>query len=174
MNKILYETSFIGNPKSFSTHMIGIVESVVILILIILTIIKERSKKEEYSQDNGKYFLYMLKSAFLLIFAFAWTVFSFLYVVGTIEEYREVVLGYRKGEYREVEGIVENYTDSKMPTFTVNGVKFKISEYISTWGYTYRHNENVITGDGQQLKIRYIPSSSGSNSIVYIEEIVDE
>ena len=34
MNKILYETSFIGNPKSFSTHMIDIVQSVVILILI--------------------------------------------------------------------------------------------------------------------------------------------
>lgn len=66
MNKILYEISVIGKPKSFSTHMIDIVQSVVILILIIYTIKRERSKKEEYSQDNGKYFLDMVKNVFSL------------------------------------------------------------------------------------------------------------
>lgn len=174
MNKILYETSFIGNPKSFSTHIIDIIQAVGSLILIIYIIKKERSKKEEYSQDNGQYFLYMFKSAFLFVFALIWGVLSCLGVIGTIAGYREVVLGYKRGEYQEVEGIVENYTDSKTHTFTVNGVEFKVSEFVSTWGYTYRHNENVITGDGQHLKIRYIPGSSGSNRIVYIEEIADE
>ena len=96
-------------------------------------------------------------------------------VSNLVSKYGEIVLGYKRGEYREVEGIVEDYTDYKNnDTFTVNGVNFQISSVFYTWEYTYWKRKNVITGDGQHLKIRYIPSSYGSNSIVYIEEIADE
>ena len=90
--------------------------------------------------------------------------------IGEIWAYKEIILGYKKGEYREVEGIVEDYRESKVDRFTVNGVEFEIPLYSLTWGYTYWHDENVITGDGQHLRIRYMPP----NFIVYIEEIVDE
>ncbi len=175
MNKILYEASYIGNPKSFLNYIVSVIESIVILIFVIYMIKQEKSVKEEYSGNKGKdYLLYKFKYNFLIVCAFIWGVISWFESGAAIMGYREVVLGYKRGEYREVEGIVEDYTDSKMHTFTVNGVEFMVSEFVSTWGYTYRRNENVITGDGQHLKIRYIPGSSGSNSIVYIEEIVDE
>ena len=73
--------------------------------------------------------------------------------------YREDILGYKWGQYREVEGIVEDYSGSKVQTFTVNGVEFEISEYNATWGYSYWKGKNVITGDGQHLKIDIYPVS---------------
>ena len=93
-------------------------------------------------------------------------------VSNLVSKYGEIVLGYKRGEYREVEGIVEDYTDYKNnDTFTVNGVNFQISSVFYTWEYTYWKGKNVITGDGQHLKIRYIPSSYGSNSIAFYLEI---
>ena len=168
MNKILYEASYIGNPKSFSFFIEDVIEAIMLLILVIVaiyTLKKERGVKEEYCE-------YALKHFFLTVFALFGGVFGLLYLVETILGYNEDILGYKRGEYREVEGFVEDYTDSKTHTFTVNGVEFKVSAYVQTWGYTYvKSDQNVITGDGQHLRIRYIPHSSGSNTIVYIEEI---
>lgn len=176
MNQVLYEASYIGNPKSFFGNIMDGMTSITILIVIIVTIYalkKERRVEEEYSGNKSKgYSLYVLKFFFLSLGAFIWGVYSLFAVGGTIWLYNKDILGYKRGEYREVEGFVEDYTDAKTHTFTVNGVEFKVSAYIKTWGYTYwKSDQNVITGDGQHLKIRYIPYSSGSNTIVYIEEI---
>ena len=168
MSKILYEASYIGNPKSFSFYIVDVIRAIMLLILVIVaiyTLKKERGVKEEYCE-------YALKHFSLTVFALFGGVFGLLYLVETILGYNEDILGYKRGEYREVEGFVEDYTDSKTHTFTVNGVEFTVSAYEQTWGYTYvKSDQNVITGDGQHLKIRYIPHSSGSNTIVYIEEI---
>lgn len=94
-------------------------------------------------------------------------------IILMIMNYNKTILGYKKGKYFEVEGIVENYEEhSHGYTFRVNGKKFKVSESnFADWGYSYwALDEDVITGDRQHLRIRYIPP----DSIVYIEEIVDE
>ena len=164
MNKILYEASYIGSPKCFSSHLIVTIWSIGVLILFIYGVKRERKLREDSS-------IYI----WAFIFALIWGWSSFSDIGESVSEYREVILGYKEGNYREVEGIVEDYTEHKNnDTFTVNEIEFEVSGIVSTWGYTFRRNENVITGDGQHLKIRYIPNSSGSNCIVYIEEIVDE
>jgi len=164
VNKILYETSYIGNTKCFFNHLFDIIWLVCIYIAGIYTIKKKRLKEEHNSQ-------YVL----CIIVMFTIGLSELLNVSNLVSKYSEIVLGYKGGRYWEVEGIVEDYTDYKNnDTFTVNGVDFEISSVFYTWEYTYRPNENVITGDGQHLKIRYIPGSSGSNRIVYIEEIADE
>ncbi len=168
MPRVLYEASYIGNPKSFSFFIEDIIESIMILILVIVaiyTLKKESGVKEEYCG-------YALKHFSLTVFALFGGVFGLLYLVSTILNYNEEILEYKRGKYSEVEGFVEDYTDSKTHTFTVNGVEFEVSAFVQTWGYTYaKSDNNVITGDGQHLKIRYMPHSSGSNTIVYIEEI---
>lgn len=176
MNKILYEASYIGNSKSFYSSVVSVIESIgilIVIIVIIYTLKKERDVEEEYRGNKDKeYFLYVFKYIFLSIFALIWGLGTLLELGGSILGYDEVILGYKRGKYREVEGFVEDYTDAKTHTFTVGGVEFTVSAYISTWGYTYwKSDQNVITGDGQHLRIRYIPRSSGSNTIVYIEEI---
>lgn len=50
-----------------------------------------------------------------------------LVIIGTIKSWDEDILVYKKGKYREVEGIVEDYTDTKNGyTFTVDGVEFEV------------------------------------------------
>ncbi len=178
MNRILYETSYIGNPKCFAGHLVDVIEIIGVLIIIICWFKQKKGEKEEYSESSGKeYFFYQIKSIGIFIFIFIWWIISLLDIDAFISGYRESVLGYMKGEYREIKGIVEDYTDTKNGyTFTIDGIEFEVSTIVHAydWGYTYGRNKNVITGDGQFLKIKYIPSSFGSNSIVYIEEIVDE
>ncbi|MDE7197412.1 MAG: hypothetical protein K2O15_00855 [Lachnospiraceae bacterium] len=164
MNKILYEASYIGSPKCFSSHLIVTIWSIGFVMLLIYAVKRERKLRKDSSRYIG-----------FAIAALIWGWSGFSDIGESVSEYREVILGYKEGNYREVEGIVEDYTEHKNnDTFTVNGIEFEVSGIVSTWGYTFRRNENVITGDGQHLKIRYIPNSSGSNCIVYIEEIVDE
>lgn len=164
MNKILYETSYIGNTKCFLNHLYDISCFAWVFIGSIYLIKKKRLKEEH----NSQYVIYV-------IVLFILGLSELLDVSNLVSKYGEIVLEYKGGRYWEVEGIVEDYTDYKNnDTFTVNGVDFEISSVFYTWEYTYRPNENVITGDGQHLKIRYIPGSSGSNRIVYIEEIADE
>lgn len=70
-----------------------------------------------------------------------------------------------------MEGIVEDYEEGIKgdESFTINGVEFEVRRHAAAWGYTlFFTKDSVITGNGQHLRIRYIPTS---NSIVYIEEI---
>lgn len=151
MNKILYEASYIGSPKIFCDQLSSVILTIVFLILVLFMLKKARQEKETYSRNAGKeYFLYRFKYIFLSIFVLILGLSSFVEVCGTILTYDDIILGYKRGEYREIEGIVEDYPPSgaKVKTFTVNGVEFQISEYNVTWGYTYWHGKNVITGNG--------------------------
>lgn len=170
MNKILYEASYVGSSKGF----FNIVMVIIMLTLVCLSLVyKIRKLKKEHSENEEKgNFIYKGECALDYIGLTVFGTAGLIIIVIAIVVYGKVILGYKwRGEYREVEGVVEEYKDKpNFITFTINGVKFNISGHNLTWGYTYWQGENVITGDGQHLKIRYIPP----NAIVYIEEIADE
>ncbi len=170
MNKILYEASYVGSSKGF----FNIAMVIIMLALVCLSLVfKIRKLEREHSENREKgNFLYRVGCALDYIGLAVFGTVGLVTIVSVIVVYGRVILGYKwRGEYREVEGVVEEYKDKPTYiTFAINGVKFDVSGYDLTWGYTYWHGENVITGEGQHLRIRYIPP----DFIVYIEEIADE
>ncbi len=172
MNKILYEASYIGNARGFANNVMVVSMLIFFFIMLSYAAKKNKKKKNENSTNTGKeYFIYMAHYVWYSFFAVIFGIAALTTVMGLLLGYHQVILGYKRGEYRKVEGIVEDYMDQKDGcTFTVDGIEFEINTASLTWGYLYWHGKNVITGDGQHLKIRYIPRS---NSIVYIEEIVE-
>ena len=168
---ILYEASYIGSSKVFLNNVMVVGEMAFAFLLCFFRAKKAKMLIEKNVSNVRKdYFTHKIHYIVFSIFAVFFGIVLLILVLGMILGYNNVILRYKRGEYREVEGIVEDYRDSKVDRFTVNGVEFEISEYNATWGYSYWHNENVVEGDGQHLKIRYLPP----NRIVYIEEIADE
>ena len=98
-----------------------------------------------------------------------------LLVLSWINDYKNIVIPYKNGNYVEIEGTVENYSVSlreNVEYFTVDGVRFECSYGSPMWGYQkQRKNEIIISG--RHLKIRYIPFRH-ENVIVYIEQMVPE
>ena len=78
------------------------------------------------------------------------------------------------GKYNTVEGYVEDFVP--MPpsghpyeSFSINDICFQYSDYLITMGYRKaRYFGGVIKGNGQYLRIYYIPSDN--NYIIKIEE----
>ena len=93
--------------------------------------------------------------------------------------HKNIITAYRNGQYETAEGYVENFTPQPIhghatEHFEIDGVQFVYSEHESLQGYnaTY-YKGGVVRGDGQQLRIRYIPYEPWDrNVIVQIEEIV--
>lgn len=165
INKILYEASYIGSPKSFFMHAITIVMLVFVTVRSICRL--KRIQDTNIEEMNFRYKVNCIQEYIVMV---VFGIVGLLVIIGTINSWNEDILGYKKGKYREVEGIVEDYTDTKNGyTFTVKGVEFEVSMAVLTWGYTYRYKKDVITGDGQHLRIRY----TWPTTILYIEEIVD-
>ena len=105
-------------------------------------------------------------------------IFTFVTVIGliiSIKGYAGTVIQYKHGDYIEVEGVVEEYhftSAGRFPveTFTLDGVDFKCPDGV--WGYRpSRENGGVVRGNGQHLRIRYIPDKNGK-VIVYIEQLM--
>lgn len=95
--------------------------------------------------------------------------------------YNKLSTAYKSGSYKTTEGYVENFDPMpvqghKYESFTVGGIDFYYSDYEIIQGY---HNSKakggVITGNGQHLKIGYVPytdsNSRDQNIIIYMEEI---
>lgn len=160
MNKVLFEVSYIGSPSGFFYIMLFISLWTIGLIYEV--------KKKHSTNDKKEYLFYKIDYFGTVFFAIVYFVIMF----GLIITYGDVVIGYKLGKYCEVEGVVENYTKAKyVETFTVDNVEFKTSGVEMAWGYVWPLNKHsVIIGNGQHLKIRYIPNTK---SIVYIEEIID-
>lgn len=161
MNRVLFEVSYIGSPRGFL--------QIVILVGVWTVGLIHCVKKKQKTDTRFEYILYKIDYAstvFMII------IFSLL-IFGLIITYGDVIIGYKLEEYYEVEGVVENYEkDGRIETFTVNSVEFESGSARISWGYIWQSDgESVITGNGQHLKIRYIPVT---NVIVYIEEIADE
>ncbi len=163
MNKIIFEVSYIGSPSGFF-------KIIIFAGMWIMCLIVSIKRKNILSTTSSKINIFLNRIEYITTI-FLTIVFS-LIVIGLIITYGEIILGYKMGEYKEVEGVVENY--EKHPwreTFTVNNVKFKTEGAAITWGYVWQNGKSVITGDGQHLKIRYIPRSK---TIVYIEQLKSE
>ncbi len=94
--------------------------------------------------------------------------------------YQSVVGAYKAGDYEIVEGYVENFVpqpsdplDHGQESFDIKDVHFSYSIATVMTGYhTPKFQGGVITGNGQYLKIGYIPTESYlDNIIVYIESL---
>lgn len=164
MNRILYEASYIGNSKIFFQN-VGVITVLFLGWICFPYIVERRQRKCEKKND----FEYILKNVLNFCFRIVFGISCVIMTIGMILAYNSAILGYKSGKYYEVEGKVENYTELKDGIkFTIDKIEFKVNKPEIDWGYNYWGNQCVITGDGQHLKIRYIPRSK---SIVYIEEI---
>ena len=98
----------------------------------------------------------------------------FLVIPDQIKMYDATVGSYRRGEYKTVEGYVEDFEvhNDRCETFSVNGVDFEYGYAEARFGYHKSSRKGgVITGNGQHLKIGYTEYSRLGNVIVYIEEL---
>ena len=99
-------------------------------------------------------------------------------VAAQVDMYKNIVVAYQEGQYETVEGRVENfvpmpYEGHAQETFQIDGVGFAYSDYSTILGYhNAKSHGGVVTGDGQNLTIRYVYyEPSDCNVIVYIEEM---
>lgn len=159
MNKVLFEVSYIGSPQIFCVIAY-------IILWIILILIDMKRKKKKYIANAGEHKGYKADRIGDVILL----VFSFMLLIALGITYDSVVLEYKRGNYHEVEGRVEDFVKKVHDEeFIVNNVKFEYGIDLM-WGYTLTLRKSVITGDGQYLRIRYIPSGD-NNEIVYIEQL---
>ena len=109
--------------------------------------------------------------ALVLIMIFA------LVIPDQIRMYDATVGAYRRGDYRVVEGTVEDF--HPMPkeggareSFRIGDVTFAYSDFTVQFGYNKsRIRGGVITGDGQRLRIGYVNWRWLGNVIVLIEAL---
>lgn len=95
-------------------------------------------------------------------------------IIIEIGSYKTVIAPYKNGDYKTVEGYVENYSPGgRDESFTINGVEFSYSNAIIEQGYRNTASYGgVITHNGQHLKLGYVTKESPTeNIIVYIEEL---
>ena len=95
--------------------------------------------------------------------------------------YMQVIHAYKQGDYKSVEGYVENFTpassggedqeDMEEESFDINGVHFSYGDkFIKKFGYHLPSTQGVyIKRDGQYLKLGYITTEKGY-VIVKIQE----
>lgn len=153
MNKVLFEVNWIGNIYGFA-HIILTVGA---FIFGLCVLVRRREYKGKLERVMFAFWIFMLVAT----------------ITHLIIQYDRVVIQYKKGNYIEIEGTVENFSGRpksghKDETFILDGVEFSYSP-SATWGYCQpRANGGVIAGNGQHLKLRYIPYID-ANIIVYIE-----
>lgn len=162
MGKVLFEVSYIGNPQIFF-----VITSIILGIILLLIDMKRKEKKyNANAEECVGYKVDRIGSIIFLVF------FSILLIALGIT-YDSVVLEYKRGNFCEVEGRVEEFLKkSHDEEFIINDVEFQYGIDLM-WGYTLTFRKSVIIGNGQYLRIRYIPSGD-NNEIVYIEEIMKE
>lgn len=151
MNKVLFEISYIGGAQGF-----------VYMILAFGTFL----------------FLYhRFNEIGIRIITICIVGLLMVYTLFLIDQYKDVVIAYKNGNYVEIEGKVENYSVSlrgNVEYFTVEGVRFKCSYGSPAWGYQKQEQKgNEIIISGRHLRIRYIPLRH-ENVIVYIEQMMPE
>ena len=95
--------------------------------------------------------------------------------------YMQVIHAYKQGNYKSVEGYVENFTpassggedqeDMEEESFDINGVHFSYGDkFIKKFGYHLPSTQGgYIKRDGQYLKLGYITTEKGY-VIVKIQE----
>ena len=110
---------------------------------------------------------------FVIIFSISVSVITIFY---EFNEYKNIIIGYKNGDYLTTEGYIENfkpmpYSGHSDETFYINDVYFSYSDYEGNIGYiNTKSHGGVIQGNGQHLKIKYI-YFNGKNRIAYIEDL---
>ena len=130
-------------------------------------------KLNDQQTDNGKARPRLWPICAILICAAV--IFEACAITSLISQYRQydrVERAWRSGQYETVEGYVEFF--SPMPyaghayeSFVIDGVAFYYSDFSSTVGYhNARSHGGVITGNGQYLRIGYIPGDDAKDNII--------
>lgn len=167
MNNVLYEVS-----PSFSLEFL-IIPAILLIFVCLFPLILKKTAEEKGTPipKEGLIFIrvFCLCGA---LFVFFLSAVAFIF---QFNMYNKIVGAYNRGEYRTVEGYVENFHPMRKSyeTFDINGVEFSYSDYNLHKGYNNtKSHGGVITGDGQHLKIRYVYfNETSGNIILYIEEI---
>lgn len=137
-------------------------------------------REARYRQKKKRKFLGLgLLALFgLLVFWSVW--------MGPITEYRSLRTTYESGTVRIAEGTVTGYFSRRggngiwYEGFTLDGVKFTYDNWNNYPSYAvrggiFRPTDSVITGDGQRLRVTYVPDwpyqDGAINAIVRIEEL---
>lgn len=179
MGRVLYEASFKFNfffLVPLLLMVIGLIHRSFVK-RISLESLREwnpwRAKRFKTQEEYDRY----RKLFFRLFFVSAALCFAELIFI-SINSYQKTVGAYRRGEYKVVEGYVENFEPRPWgsggdESFEIGGVQFSYSNVHTTQGYNKTKAQGgVITGDGQHLKIGYVfLNKYDGNVIVYIEEL---
>lgn len=162
MNRVLYEVSYIGNIQNW----LGIILSISIIAIVVHGI-----RKGSQTEKAKKITIAIIITMTIFMLS--------LYAIAVAAGCAGALIPYKKGRYVEIEGVIQDYspnfghTRGTIESFTLDGVKFECSDG-AIWGYCpNRENGGVITGNGQHLRIRYIPGKP-RNTIVYIEQMMPE
>lgn len=160
----------IYNSPSLSNYFIIILATIVGLIILGLGIIGLIALIKGKANFFKEIILYLLCSVFILVGG---------YVVGTVSENiyletRYVLVPYLKGEYEEIEGVIENCVvseDDREASFEVNNIKFSCSNFeVSSVGYQEHSIKN-----GDYVRIRFLSFSNNDvdkNIIMKIEKTI--
>ena len=164
MDNILYEAQ---TTFQFDYFQVGV--NVILLAFTGTIFVKCRGEKYK----DTVYEVVKVISAFAFCFLL---LVNGLSIINSIDRYKNIGKQYGLGNYKIVEGVVENfvpmpYEGHSEESFEINGVEFSYSDYKINGGYNNaRSHFGVIEGDGQHLKIGYVYYKS-ENIIVYIEQL---
>ena len=121
------------------------------------------------------------KKKYTIVFGFVFAgfglLFSLLVIPGQISQYYERNELYESGNFKTVEGTIENFdpmphSGHAMESFTVGGQYFRYSDFVVHHGFnnTASHG-GPITNNGQKVRLGYI--TSGDDNIILKIEIAN-
>ncbi len=173
MDSVLYELHFVGSP--LWTLAISAAFLIFCLWGLWWSIKEARRKGEKLRKLIG---IYALAFWGIVVFWGVW--------ISPVKEYWNLRSTYRSGNTETVEGTVCSY-QCRYPgngiyyeTFTVNDIVFSSDSWRYYPGYAvrggvFRKAVSAIQGDGQSLRITYVPNwiheGDKINAIVRIEEL---
>jgi len=162
MHEVLYEAAFKPDMGMF------ILGTMLCLIPAMPAIIKKSCLDRAVEVNLGPVKIFCA-AAFLCVALMAAVVGW-----GQAQQYRKTVHAYKNGAYETVEGTVENfkpYVRGEDESFEIEGVRFAYNDYDLQPGYnTVREKGGVITGNGQRLRVNYVPYGE-DNLIMRIEQL---
>ena len=160
MNRVLYEVNSIWNFYGLPLIILEICIFICSLILPLLKgVVIEKADRRKIGIGPPNIFMVVTVIALII----------------SVKGYAGTVIQYKRGNYIEIEGVVEEYhftSTGRFPveTFMLDGVDFKCPDGV--WGYRPSWgNGGVVRGNGQHLRIRYI-SNKNEKVIVYIEQVM--
>lgn len=164
MNRVLYEAQL------HYGYTLLLLPLFMVWIPIFAYLCKKDCEKKGFVINKKVYYaLFMWMELFLLAI-------GVIAAVSQIKMYQAVVGAYKSGDYRMIEGYVENFVPySRSPyhpeSFELAGVQFEYSLPVVMPGYHDAPPQgDIIKRNGQHLRIGYV-NYQDDNIIVYIENL---